>query len=157
MKSAAARFPRRDALRWMGAACSARLLPKGLAERELGAAEGVDLVFVRHPQHTLADQLDFFFGSRTALRASRGVEIARLMGPHARVVSLIESEQTLGDFLHYGGRREHEVRCQRVQQWGPEVERAEVLQWVFDEADWPKNRARLVDRERTRQVVISRA
>lgn len=140
----------------MGAACSAGLLPPSLAAQELGAAEGVDLVFVRGPQHTLADQLAFFFGSRTELRASRGVEIARLMGPRARVVTLDETDQTLGDFLHYGGGREHAVRCERVRQWGPAVEQADVLQWVFDEADWPKHQARLAARGRSRRVVLSR-
>ena len=32
-----------------------------------------------------------------------------------------------------------------------------VLQWVFDEADWPKHQARLAAREATRRVVVSRA
>lgn len=157
MKPTAARLPRRDALRWMGAACSAGLLPQSVAERGLAAPEGVDLVFVRSAAHTLADQLDFFFGSRTELRASRGVEIARLIGPHARVVTLDEADQTLGDFLHYGGVRNHDVRCERVREWCPQVEQADVLQWVFDEADWPKHQARLAAREATRRVVVSRA
>ena len=159
MKSVAARLVRRDALRWMGAAVGSGLLSIRNGDRfsELAELEGVDLVFVRGAEQTLADQLDFFFGSRTTLRASRGVEIARLIGPHARVVTLDESDQSLGDFLHYGGSREHDVRCERVREWGPQVEQAEVLQWVFDEVDWPKCQARLAAREATRRVVVSRA
>lgn len=141
----------------MGAACSAGLLPQAVVAQEGWAPDGVDLVLVRGPQHTLADQLAFFFGSRTELRSSRGIEIARLMGPHARVVTLDETEQTLGDFLHYGGSRDQEVRCERVRAWSPAVEEAEVLQWIFDEADWPKYQARIAARERTRRVVLSRA